>query len=298
MAGSTDWGGLLLAGGVIVGGYLLYTSGAIQQVIASLQNPGGGQFGGYCQDGSQPNPATRLCMNGMPPSMTPPSPYGPGMPGQPGQPCYGQDMYTGQPCMCPSPYMTSSLLGQGYGGYPGQSPTSPTCNCQNCGQQGYGQPSPYGSPYGQPSPYGSPYGQYPGQMPYGQPGYPGTSPYGLPQIGPYGGSPYSTPPYGIPGSSLVSPYGIGPYGGLSPFAANPIIGPSVVGIGISPTLPFGGGFGSFGLPGFGGPGGGGGGGFGGAPGAPGGGFRHAFQGTTDLNGYAGRAIAADAGFGG
>lgn len=256
---------------------------------------GGPTGGGFCGDGSQPNPATGLCANGQAPTTIPiaQSPYQ-----QTGQPCTGQDSYTGQPCACYPPSTSSAMMM--YGQMSAYQPSTPTCNCSMCGQMGgYGQqPSPYGqspygtspygqSPYGTQSPYGSPYGQPP--SPYGQqpglgiggigtglypPGYP-SYPYG-----PIGAnySPYPSYPY--------PPTSLGGYPGISPIGyPSPIISPIAIPYGGGGV--FGGGGGFFGAPGTGGGGGGGG-------GNPGSGFRHAFQGTTDLNGYVGSAIARDA----
>lgn len=298
--GQTDWGGIALAVGAVGALYLAYSSGIFTRLAASIQpmsSPLGGS-GGFCGDGSQPNPATGLCANGQAPTTIPiaQSPYQ--QPGQPGAPCTGQDSYTGQPCACIPP-MTSSAMMM-YGQMSAYQPSTPTCNCQMCGQTGgYGSTNPYGSPYGT-SPYGtSPYGASPyGTSPYG------TSPYGS---SPYGTSPYGASPYGVGGigQGLYPPgypsYPYGPIGAnYSPYPQYPYSPVTLGGppIGISPypiSTPIIGVGGFPGLGGIGGFGGGGGGGSGfGGSGGGGGGFRHAFQGTTDLNGYIGSAIARDA----
>lgn len=299
MAGqSTDWGGIALAVGAVGALYLAYSSGIFNRLAASIQpmpiSPLGGSMGGYCSDGSTPNPATGLCANGQAPTTIPiaQSPYQQSPYGPTGGTCTGQDMYTGQPCGCYPPTTSSAMMMYGQMSQQYQ-PSTPTCNCQMCGQAGgYGSTNPYGtSPYGQ-SPYGSPYGTSPyGSSPYG------TSPYGT---SPYGTSPYGSPPgYGVGGigTGLYPPgypsYPYGPIGAnYSPYPSYPYSPVTLGGIGYpSPILSpvFGAQPGAPGAGFFGGPGGQAGSGFGG-----GGGFRHGFQGTSDLNAYAGASIARDA----
>ena len=259
MAGTTDWAGLAVAGGVIVGGYLLYSSGALQRFLAGVQMPTAAVNSplGYCADGSTPNPTTGLCANGAAPTTIPvANPTA-------GQQCMGQDAL-GASCPCPSPtgspYATGNLLpqqtsyGTGYGS---------SYNANPYQQQGYGQQyrtyqgsfgyssSPYSqySPYGQQSPYG--YGQ---TSPYG------TSPYG--QTSPYGTSPYgSTQPLGYAqgggcnctncgGTNTITSQGYGqqtsPYGQQSPYGTSPYgtspygqqTSPYGIGIGGTPMTPY------------------------------------------------------------
>lgn len=324
---TTDYAGLAIAGAVVIGGYLLYSSGALNRLLAGVGQPVTAAQplpgGGYCADGSSVSPQTGLCANGAAPTTIPvANPYTQQQqmgPGGPGMPCTGQDYYTGQPCSCIPPMTSSAMM---YGQQLAYQPSTPTCNCSMCGQQtgGYGQ-NPYGQQYnpltGQ---YGSPYGsnpyanmpgsgyppQYGSQYPYG-------SPYGQQQQGGgygLGGFPYQPTysPIGMPGSpGYPSPYpypqypgaiggGIGgypsPYSPYppSPYSPYPIVSPYPTLIG-SPGLP--------GLPGIGGGGGGGGGGILGIGGIGGiGGFpirRYGYLGesSSDLNSYAGKAIAQD-----